>query len=109
MRGESGLRGDRRGTGVMGWECGPGDYWGGGLGRGSDGPGPGPRRGVSQAYGGDGKELRAWLASRVGWEMGQDGWGLGALLGLAGAWLGVLGEDSRAPQGLAGIASVGSW
>ena len=31
---------------------------------------------MSQAYWGDGKELRAWLASRVGWEVGQDGWGL---------------------------------
>ena len=69
----------------LGWKMGGG---GSGLGR-EQGAWLGPRRRVSHAYGGDGKELRAWLASRVGWEVGQDGWGLGgALLGLAGVLAG---------------------
>lgn len=91
----------------LGWKMGGG---GSGLGR-EQGAWLGPRRRVSHAYGGDGKELRAWLASRVGWEVGQDGWGLGGHCWTwLGSWLGVLGEDSRASQGLAGIASaVGSW
>lgn len=46
-----------------------------------------------------------WVGDGSGW-MGPGGHCWAWL----GAWLGVLGEDSRAPQGLAGIASaVGSW
>ena len=52
------------------------------------------------------------LAGIPGWVGGGSGWmGPGGhCWAWLGSWLGVLGEDGRAPQGLAGIASGrGSW